>query len=212
MEIEKIRKELKNKKNEETVIRFAKRISKSCRQEESSDQVLVIAKRLWDEGSDEERFLAIHLVASIDRFLDASHWNFFRDWLKDAGTETLRDGVARRIFGALVMEDRSWLRVLCHWAQSKDPQERRAAVMAVFPRTRQMSDHEAAVSVLESLMGEEDPAVRISVLRLIQECLEINREGTLEFLGKLRDRTSATILDSVLEGISVEEQERIRQF
>ncbi len=212
MEIEKIRKELKKKKNEDTVIRFAKRISKSYVKVDSGEEALALARKLWSGGKEEERFLAIHLVASIERFLDSSHWNLFRGWLQEAETEMLQDGVASRIFGAFVMEDRSWIRVLCHWAQSKDAMERRAAVMAVFPRTRRMSDHEAATSVLEVMMGETDEGVRGAVVRLIRECLEINRGEMLEFLGKWRDRTDPKLLQTVLDGVSAEECDRIRQF
>jgi len=212
MEIEKIRKELKAKKNEDTVIRYAKKISRTTQEKGSTEEVLSLAQNLWTAGDDEERFLAIHLVASVERFLDSSHWNLFRDWLKQAGTETLRDGVASRIFGALAMEDRSWVRVLCHWARSEDPLERRAAAMAIFPRTRQMSDHEAALSVLEAMMGEGEEGVRGAVLRLVQECLEINRPDTLEFLGQWRDRTDADLLKSVLEGLSPGEGDSIRRF
>ncbi len=210
MELEKIKKDLKKKKNEETVIRYARKISKSCREEESTGEVLVLATKLWGGGGEEERFLAIHLVASVDRELDASHWKFYRGWLKEAGSETLRDGVASRIFGALVMEDRSWLRVLCHWAQSDEARDRRAAVMAVFPRTRQMSDHEAATSVLEGLMGEKDDGVRGAVSRLLLECLGIDREATLEFLVQWRGRISPALLESILAGVSAEDRERIR--
>ena len=212
MEIEKIRKDLKAKKNEDTVIRYAKKISRSTQQEDSPEAVLALAQKLWVGAKEEERFLAIHLVASIDRHLDSSHWNQFREWLTEADSELLRDGVSSRIFGSLVMEDRSWVRVLCHWAQAEDPLERRAAVMAVFPRTRQMSDHEAAVSVLESLLGESHEAVQGSVIRLIEECIDINREAVVEFLGQWRSRIDPVILKTVLDRLSPEDQERIRQF
>ncbi len=212
MEIEKIRKDLKAKKNEDTVIRYAKKISRSTQQEDSPEGVLALARELWTGEKEEERFLAIHLVASIDRHLDSSHWNLFREWLSEADSELLRDGVSSRIFGSLVMEDRSWVRVLCHWAQSEDPLERRASVMAVFPRTRQMSDHEAAFSVLESLLGESDETVQGTVIRLVEECIEINRYETVEFLGQWRSRTDPVVLKRALERLSPEDQERVRHF
>ncbi|SVC06447.1 uncharacterized protein METZ01_LOCUS259301, partial [marine metagenome] len=81
MEIEKIRKDLKAKKNEDTVIRYAKKISRSTQQEDSPEAVLTLAQKLWGGGKEEERFLAIHLVASIDRYLDSTHWKQFREWL-----------------------------------------------------------------------------------------------------------------------------------
>ncbi len=82
--------------------------------------------------------------------------------------------------------------------------------MAVFPRTRQMSDHEAATSVLEGLMGEKDDGVRGAVSRLLLECLEIDREATLEFLVQWRGRISPALLESILAGVSAEDRERIR--
>ena len=55
MELEKIKKDLKKKKNEETVIRYARKISKSCREEESTGEVLVLATKLWGGGGEEEQ-------------------------------------------------------------------------------------------------------------------------------------------------------------
>lgn len=121
---------------------------------------LAEAKRLWRTGRRDE---AVTLAARCGPALDDRAWRSFLPWLDRAPTEALADRVAREIFGAMVRRDRSWLRVLAHWAGLPSVRRRRASVLALIDRVRLMHDDEAGRDHLEALAGERSALVRAAL-------------------------------------------------
>lgn len=165
---------------EEEVRRLARQTARKHRNEDVN--VLVsLAGELWQTGVHEEMTLALVMLQTLERFLDDSHWNVFKTWMEDVRTVDHCDRMARELLGAIVTRDRTFVRVLRHWARSENVWVRRAAVLGVFLRARQMSDIEAALSVCEPLMADKEPLVREAVELILKECVEVDAAMTAEF-------------------------------
>ncbi len=128
--------------------------------------MIELAKSLWNEGDAEERTLAVLVLEGRERLLNSSHWPLFKGWMEEVRSKEHCDGIATTLIGSIVAGDHSWVRVLRHWAESPNPWFRRAAVLGVLRRGRQMGDVEAALSVCELLREESDERVKEGVARV----------------------------------------------
>ena len=147
---------------------------------------LAVARALWRGGRGKEMTLAILYLSQFHRRFEPAQWREFKSWVARARTAEQVDLVATLLLGNLVLKDRSWCRVLRHWALSRSARERRAAAMALVPRTRQMGDAEAALALCEGLMRDRSPLVREAVDSLLSESLAADALLTESFLARWR--------------------------
>ncbi len=177
---------------------LARQVARRHKDDRDLSRVLAAARLLWRSPWHEERTVAVQMATALVRKLRSADWNEFKGWLRTVKSADHCDGVAVDLLGALVKRDRSWLRVLKHWALSKSVWERRAAAGAVLLRTRQMGDAEAGLEVCASLMEDRAPEVQEAVASLLREALAVNRPMTEDFLTRWRPRASEAILADLL--------------
>ncbi len=134
------------------------------------------------------------MMSALVRRLDHDHWIEFKGWLKGVRSADHCDGIAVDLLGSLVKRDRSWVRVLKHWTLSTNVWDRRAAVMAVLLRTRQMGDVEAAYYICEPLMRDDSEVVREAVIEVLLEALYSDPSQTRDFLDRWRGKASPALL------------------
>jgi 3-methyladenine DNA glycosylase AlkD len=173
---------------------LAREIARRHRKDRSLAPLLSTARALWRSRWHEERSTAIHMVAALVRRLDHDDWIEFKGWLQGVRSADHCDGIAIDLLGSLVKRDRSWCRVLKHWTLSKRVWERRAAVMAVMLRTRQMGDVEAAFYICESLMRDRAPQVREAVVAVLSEAWHSDPSMTGEFLDRWKGKGAPDLL------------------
>lgn len=173
---------------------LAREIARRHRRDRSLSALMSTARELWKSRWHEERSTAICMVAALVRRLEHDDWNQFKDWLRGVRTADHCDGIAVDLLGSLVKRDRSWCRVLKHWTLSPELWQRRAAVMAVLLRTRQMGDVEAAFDICESLMRERAPQVRQAVVTVLWEAERSNPELTRRFLDRWKGKAHPGLL------------------
>ena len=173
---------------------LAREIARRHRRDRSLAALLATARSLWKSRWHEERSTAIYMVAALVRRLDHDDWIEFKGWLKGVRSADHCDGIAIDLLGSLVKRDRSWCRVLKHWTLSRQIWERRAAVMAVMLRTRQMGDVEAAFYICESLMRDRAPQVREAVVALLSEALLSDPVLTREFVDRWKGKGALDLL------------------
>lgn len=176
---------------------LARQVARRHRNDPDLSVLFEMAGELWRGRHHEEKSVAIHMMATLTRRLTHDDWRAFKDWMADVHSADHCDGIAIDILGCLVKRDRTWCRVLRHWALSSNRWERRAAVGAVLLRARHMGDLDAALSVCEPLMRDPASAVQEAVAALLRECLSVDREGTLEFLRRWRGKAQPAILESL---------------
>ncbi len=155
---------------------------------------LRVARALWAGGGRGERTLAVLYLSRFHRAFRASHWGEFKAWVAESPGDEQADLVATLLLGRLVLRDRAWCRVLRHWARSGSVRERRAAAMALLPRTRRMGDAEAALALCEGLMRDRSPSVREAVAALLREARSADPSLAGPFLARWRrsvDRSTA---------------------
>jgi 3-methyladenine DNA glycosylase AlkD len=177
---------------------LAREIARRHRGDRSLAPLLSVARRLWKSPWHEERSAAIHMIATLVRRLDHDHWTEFKGWLKSVRSADHCDGIAVELLGSLVKRDRTWCRVLKHWTLSKSAWDRRAAVMGVLLRTRQMGDVEAAFYVCEPLMQDRVPEVREGVVIVLSEARLSDPGATREFLERWRQKGHPEILEPLI--------------
>jgi 3-methyladenine DNA glycosylase AlkD len=176
---------------------LAREIARRHRKDRTLAAMLSTARSLWKSRWHEERSTAIHMVAALVRRLDHDDWIEFKGWLQSVRSADHCDGIAVDLLGSLVKRDRSWCRVLKHWTLSKRVWERRAAVMAVMLRTRQMGDVEAAFYICESLMKDPAPQVREAVVAVLSEAWRSDPILTGEFLARWKGKGAPDLLKAL---------------
>ena len=60
---------------------IAKEIARRHRNDRTLEGLLATARALWKSRWHEERSVAIHMVATLQRRLDHDHWGEFKGWL-----------------------------------------------------------------------------------------------------------------------------------
>jgi 3-methyladenine DNA glycosylase AlkD len=178
---------------------LAREVARRHRRDRDLAPLFRLAGRLWKSPWHEERWVAIHMVASLGRRLLPEHWTILKDWIRGVRSADHGDGIAVELLGRLVKRDRSWCRVLKHWTLSKNPWERRAAVMASILRARHMGDAEAALQLCEPLMRDRAEEVREAIRAAIRECLVSDPAMTHEFIDRWRGKASKELLDPVVQ-------------
>jgi len=173
---------------------IAKEIARRHRNDRTLDGLLATARALWKSRWHEERSVAIHMVATLQRRLDHDHWGEFKGWLKGVRSADHCDAIAVEVLGNLVKRDRTWCRVLKHWTLSSNAWERRAAAMGVLLRTRQMGDVEAAYYVCESLMEDRSPQVQDAVVTVLSEAWLSDAAQTGGFLDRWKSKVAPELL------------------
>ncbi|HXG62928.1 MAG TPA: DNA alkylation repair protein [Planctomycetota bacterium] len=172
----------------------ARQVARRHRRDAGLSALFGVARALWRSPWHEERSAAIHMLAVLSRRLEARHWGEFKRWIGQARTAEHCDAIATGLLGPLVKRDRSWCRVLKHWARSRNPWERRAAAGAVFLRVRHMGDVEAGLEICEALMRDPSPVVQEGVGALLQEAQAVDARATGEFLERWRAKARPEIL------------------
>jgi 3-methyladenine DNA glycosylase AlkD len=145
---------------------------------------LAVARALWRSSREDEQRLAILYLSHFHRQFEPGHWKEFKAWVGRARKPEHIDLIATKLLGNLVLKDRTWCRVLRHWALSRDERERRAAAMALVPRTRQMGDAEAALALAEGLMRDRSPLVREALDLLLREADAADPSLARDFLSR----------------------------
>jgi 3-methyladenine DNA glycosylase AlkD len=176
---------------------LAREIARRHRRDRDLGPLLRLAGHLWRSPWHEERWVAIHMVASLGRRLGADHWTILKDWVHGVRSADHGDGIAVELLGRLVKRDRSWCRVLKHWTLSKNPWERRAAVMATVLRARHMGDAEAALQLCEPLMRDRAPEVREAVGAVLREAVAADPAMGRDFIERWRGKAPDSVLASV---------------
>jgi len=176
---------------------LAREIARRHRKDRSPDGVLAVARELWKSRWHEERSTAIHMAAALIRRLEQDQWNEFKAWLRSVRSADHCDGIAVELLGSLVKRDRTWCRVLKHWTLSASIWERRAAVMGVLLRTRQMGDVEAAFYVCDPLMRDKAPLVREAVVIVLSEARLSDPDATRDYLDRWKVRAAPAILKAL---------------
>jgi 3-methyladenine DNA glycosylase AlkD len=173
---------------------LAREIARRHRGERTLEGLLATARALWKSKWHEERSVAIHMIATLQRQLDEDHWAEFKDWIKEVKSADHCDAIAVEILGHLVKRDRTWCRVLKHWTLSRNAWERRAAAMGVLLRTRQMGDVESAYYVCESLMEDRSPQVQEAVVTVLSEAWLSDAAQTGGFLDRWKGKGAPALL------------------
>ena len=173
---------------------LAREIARRHRKDKTLAPLLATARTLWKSPWHEERSTAIHMVAALVRRLDHDDWTELKSWVQGVRSVDHCDSIAVDLLGSLVKRDRTWCRVLKHWTLSKRIWDRRAAVMAVMLRTRQMGDVEAAFYICESLMEDRAPQVQEGVVAVLSEAWMSDPARTKDFLDRWKSKTAPALL------------------
>lgn len=156
--------------------------------------------RIWSGQSSDERMLVLEALALQSRFLRDEHWDLLRSWAESGLPQDQADLLGRELLGALVRRDRSWLRVLKHWALSTDPALRRISVMAVVSRVARMADVEAGLEMAEALVHERSASVNQALHGLLGEVRHHAPEAYENFLARWKVRKPAGLQPLLTSG------------
>lgn len=178
-------------------------LARKYRRADSIEGLIRAASELWKGGGEEERDVALGALVLLSKHLEQEHWPLFKDWIERAKLPRQVDLISRDLLGALLRRDRSWLRVLKHWALSKQVRQRRAAVLAVVPRARRMGDVEAALEIAEGSIQDAAPEVQEALAELLQEASASHAGAVQDFLGRWGRRLPPPVRRLLHQGASL---------
>jgi 3-methyladenine DNA glycosylase AlkD len=173
---------------------LAREIARRHRKDKTLASLMETARALWKSRWHEERSTAIHMLAALVRRLTQDDWTELKAWIQGVRSVDHCDLIAVELLGSLVKRDRTWCRVLKHWTLSPKVWDRRAAVMAVFLRTRQMGDVEAAFYICESLMEDRAHEVQAGVVAVLSEAWISDPGSTRDFLDRWKTKGAPALL------------------
>jgi 3-methyladenine DNA glycosylase AlkD len=176
---------------------LAREIARRHRKDRTMEPLMATARALWKSSWHEERSTAIYMLAALVRRIDHDSWPELKAWVEGVQSVDHCDGIAVDLLGSLVKRDRTWCRVLKHWTLSDRVWVRRAAVMAVLLRARQMGDVEAALPICESLMQDRAPQVREGVAAVLSEAWASDPALTKEFLARWKSKGASALLSDL---------------
>jgi len=154
------------------------------------DEVHELAGSLWAGGLLEERSLAVFLVQRYEADLERRHWQRLEGWTRSLANWAETDGLCIYALAPLLQREPSLVARLDGWTRSSNPQQRRAAAVALVPLARRGRQHEAAFHICALLAEDQNDLVQKGVGWLLKEISRTQPRPAVDFLQKHRSRLS----------------------
>jgi 3-methyladenine DNA glycosylase AlkD len=150
------------------------------------DDVVALVESLWGAESQEERALAVEILARRPRDIRALTWNHFDRWRHGLDNWGLTDALATAVLGPWILADpggrTQWLWQLIG---DDDVWSRRLALVASVPLVRVKEDVEAAaltLSLIDRVKAERHPMVTKAVSWALREMVKHYRDDVISYL------------------------------
>jgi len=189
--------------------KLARRFTKIIKGDQGLDYLVAVANDLFRGNVLEEKILAVLLLETSTKEFTVAHFQLFESWLKRVSTWADHDALAGYLLGPMIVLDRKRTASVFRWAKSKDRWHRRAAAVSLIRGVRLGLFEREVVRVTNLLRADEDDMVQKGLGWLLRESAKYNREFTLAFLLRSRDRLPRLVLRTACETLPAADKARI---
>jgi len=171
--------------------------------------LVAVADKLFRGRVLEEKVFAVLMLQGItDRFGDAE-FKLFESWLDRISTWADHDAVASYLLGPMVAVEPRRAKVVFQWAKSRDRWHRRAAAVALIRAIRQQKCRAEVARVTSTLLRDQDDMVQKGLGWLLREAAKYDRERTVAFLMKIREKAPRLVLRTACETLPAVEKRKV---
>jgi 3-methyladenine DNA glycosylase AlkD len=186
--------------------RFRKAILNDCGQ----DFLLAVADKLFRGRILEEKAFAVILLQGQTKNFGTKEFALFESWLPRVTNWADHDALASYLLGPMIAEDPKRARAVFKWTKSKNRWFRRAAAVSLIRAIREQKCRREVVKISNLLLTDQDDMVQKGLGWLLREAAKYDREATLPYLMKIRDRAPRLVLRTACETLSAKDKARIR--
>ncbi len=185
--------------------RFRKVLLHDC----GFDYLVQVANELFHSEVLEEKGMAVLLLQKSVRDFGKKEFKLFESWLSRICSWADHDALVSYIIGEMIAADPKLLPAVFRWAKSRDRWHRRAAAVALLRGNRRQMFFGEIVRVSEMLLSDNDDMVQKGLGWLLREAAKYNREKTVPYLMKIRDRAPRLVLRTACETLPQEVKAKI---
>ena len=187
-------------------IRQAAKAFLRARPQLGRDELISVARALWDEPVFERRLIAAILLEERTELLQARDVRFLEHLLRDSHTWALVDELATKVVGPLVERYGSVGRTLDRWAQDEDFWIRRSALLALLgPLRRGGGDFERFGRYADAMLEEKEFFIRKAIGWVLRETSKKRPDIVFEWLQPRVHRASGVTMREAVKYLGDEQ-------
>ena len=189
--------------------KVARRFSRAILAEQDLPFLIQVADELFQGEVLEEKVFAVMLLEDLTGEFGAREFNLFESWLDRINTWADHDGLLHYLIGPMIAADDKYLRHPPRWAKKRSRWHQRAAAVSLIRSTRQHKNFEQIQKITELLLPSDDDMVQKGLGWLLREAAKANREQTVAYLMKIRERTPRLVLRTACETLPAEMRAKV---
>jgi 3-methyladenine DNA glycosylase AlkD len=191
--------------------KFAVRFRRSILRERGMDFLLQVADELFSGRILEEKIMAVFLLENQTDSLGDREFQLFASWIDRISSWSDHDSLVHCLLSPMVSAKAGRCREVFEWAKSPNRWRRRAACVALIRGARERRFRPQIVRLSNQLLNDEDDMVQKGLGWLLREAAKADREGTLPYLMKIREKAPRLVLRTACETLPSDMRRQVLQ-
>jgi 3-methyladenine DNA glycosylase AlkD len=189
--------------------RLARSYTRTIQKELGLDFLVHVADELFSGRVLEEKVFAVLLMEKLTTSFEDRQFVLFESWLDRISSWAEHDALVHYLIGPMIAAEPGRAQKVFQWAKSKDRWHRRAACVALIQGTRQKKFFPQITRLSDLLLRDEDDMVQKGLGWLLRETAKADREGTIPYLLRIRDRAPRLVLRTACETLPAPDKRRV---
>ena len=189
--------------------KVAKRFQKALLNDCGEEFLLAVCDRLFRGRVLEEKVFAVFLIQGLTNRFGDKEFKLFSSWLSRVSTWADHDALASYILGPMIASEPKRAKVVFTWAKSKDRWHRRAAAVSLIRAIRQQKCRREVVQISNLLLDDKDDMVQKGLGWLLREAGKYDRDATLPYLMKIRNKAPRLVPRTACEALSARDKAHV---
>lgn len=168
-----------------------------------------VSDQLFRGGMLEEKIFAVMLLEGQTNTFAAREFKLFESWLDRTSSWADHDALVHSLIGPMIAANSKYLPRTLVWARKRSKWHQRAAAVALIHSTRRHKNFEHIQRITEMLLSNDDDMVQKGLGWLLREAAKANREQTVPYLMKIRERAPRLVLRTACETLPEETRNKI---
>ncbi len=166
--------------------------------------LLQVADQLFHGKVLEEKVFAVMLLEGQTTQFSRNEFKLLESWIDRISSWADHDALVHNLIGPMVAADGKYLPRTVIWARKRSRWHQRAAAVSLIHSTRQHKNFAHIQTLTEMLLPSHDDMVQKGLGWLLREAAKANRESTVAYLMKIRERTPRLVLRTACETLPLE--------
>jgi 3-methyladenine DNA glycosylase AlkD len=191
--------------------KFAVRFRRSILRERGMDFLVHVADELFSGKILEEKIMGVFLLEDQTESLGDREFQLFTSWIDRISSWSDHDSLVHCLLSPMVAAKASRSREVFAWAKSPNRWRRRAACVALIRGARERHFRPQILRLANQLLHDQDDMVQKGLGWLLRETAKADRDGTVPYLMKIREKAPRLVLRTACETLPVPVRKRLLQ-